>query len=1482
MNRKLIQLIFVLILLVGVGSASYAMEIYNLNSEQINYIYTVEDFDKIMNDSAGFFVLMNDLDLSTSKSIGQIAFAGILHGNGHVLSNWSAPNGLFSVINNAEIYDLGLESGSATNYVLGSQITNSKLENVYVDHIVTTSSSLTGILLNSTLTNMYVTLPGGFATLKSGNTETSVYYDADKFTGTTTVGAGLTTAAMMNQVNYTGWDFNHIWTVEESVTNPNFGQYNSLRLMGSSVHYNKAEGKVAIKLVFNQTPSIGTGSIHLLRKVDDSEVVTFASSSSVLEGKVATLSSEILLEENVEYYITVDASAFDNGSGGTMIILGRVSKAFEILHFELGDGTSEHPYEIRNFEALNKIREGLEYHYKLMDNMDLEGKSMAPIGNAATPFIGGFDGSDHVISNYTYEALDGSYAGLFGYSKGSIKNLGVNNLEIKIQGSASSSVSLSGSYVGGLVGYNTGRIENCYTTGVVLGKSNVGGLVGNNQGVITLCYSEANVTSSDYLSSGYNNEGFYTGGLSGRNALGGTISLSYATGDVAGCEQVGGLVGNAFKGGLISDSYASGDVIGYYDVGGFMGRNYSGSTAENVYSTGAVSLYTGGTHVGGLIGTQASAGTLTNGYYNQETSGQNDDLGNGSPRMTSEMFLESTYVGFDFNTIWTIIENRSMPYLNLNEAAALPGLINQAPTLTTTAIYTLEDTVVSGNLLGVDPDGDAINYTLVQVTSSGSINVTTSGAYTYMPNPNFNGEDQFLVILTDGFVTTTSAAITVHVESVNDAPSVSNGTISLDEDSSFVGQLVSTDADENDVLEYTLITEPVHGTVTLNHLTGYFVYSSVANYYGSDQFTWQASDGVTSQQATISVAIASVNDSPVTTHKTFDMRYNEVLSTDLALLSTDVEGDALTFSLNSSPIFGTAHILMGSSLLSYTPVHIGIETLVYSVSDLNTTTVGSITIHIVNAEQSAPTGLTAERASQNKSDGAIIGTDSTMAYKKVDATEWTEVTSDKITGLTAGTYAVRFKAKLGYNAGENAYVTVEIDEDSTGAGGTEDAGGSGDRDEGSSYNSPETSGEILSGSIQPVSASIVIKTTDTTEVIDGKTVTQVGVETNEIRAYLKSETPNGENQNLVSFKTAQTSDSVQFNLTGEAVDLFSKNQIDYAFETPLVAYQFTSNAIDIKRIAMALGLSESQYANIKIGVNMKRTSQEIRPDGVDGKVLMSPIQFEITASYTSESGEIKTISVHAFNHYVERTFTLSDEIDQALVTTGVVINSDGRYAHIPTIVIKENGKWKVKMNSMTNSEYTLIYNDVKVSSVSGHWSETVVNRMASDLVLVDYETFKPNEAVTRGEFIDYVVRGLGLYRDTVDFETKLNDIENSRYAQSIQIANAWGLVSGYENNTFRPNHQISREEAMMIFANALTLIQFEHTGTVNHDISQYIDKTEISNWAVDAVNRSLKVGVFSGRSNQQLAPKENLTCAEAVVAVHNLLIKTELIAGKTN
>ncbi len=260
------------------------------------------------------------------------------------------------------------------------------------------------------------------------------------------------------------------------------------------------------------------------------------------------------------------------------------------------------------------------------------------------------DGSSSITDSYATGDVRGTQqvGGLVGHNEKTITN-------------SYATGSVSGTQmVGGLVGVGSGStITNSYATGTVSGTNTVGGLVGSG-GTITNSYATGNVSSTQG----------WVGGLVGS---GGTITNSYATGNVSSTQGwAGGLVGS---GGTITNSYATGSVSGANAVGGLVGE---GGTITNSYSTGKVSGETrpAGTSPasGGLVGSGTASNTK-NSYWDTETSTLTTSYG-GTGKTTAQMKTQSTYEGWNFDTVWTIKEGVSYPYLkNLGETVGGGGAV---------------------------------------------------------------------------------------------------------------------------------------------------------------------------------------------------------------------------------------------------------------------------------------------------------------------------------------------------------------------------------------------------------------------------------------------------------------------------------------------------------------------------------------------------------------------------------------------------------------------------------------------------------------------------------------------------------------------------------------------------------------------------------------------------------------------------------------
>ena len=251
-----------------------------------------------------------------------------------------------------------------------------------------------------------------------------------------------------------------------------------------------------------------------------------------------------------------------------------------------GEGTKENPYEIATvadlYEFAIKVNEGDNTACAVLTaDITLQiDTNWTPIGNDSNQYKGTFDGDGHTITGLKVDIQSDNtiYAGLFGFlgEGGTIKNLSLADSKITCSGNRV--------YAGGVCGWNTGTIENCYNTGDVSGTGTssygfvyAGGVCGfNDFGTIQNCYNTGDVSGTSTVGSGY------AGGVCGANGNSATIINCYNTGDVSGTSSNGTV-------------YA----------GGVCGRNYYG-TIQNCYNTGDVSGEAtdsdGCAYVGGVCG----------------------------------------------------------------------------------------------------------------------------------------------------------------------------------------------------------------------------------------------------------------------------------------------------------------------------------------------------------------------------------------------------------------------------------------------------------------------------------------------------------------------------------------------------------------------------------------------------------------------------------------------------------------------------------------------------------------------------------------------------------------------------------------------------------------------------------------------------------------------------------------------------------------
>jgi VCBS repeat-containing protein len=263
--------------------------------------------------------------------------------------------------------------------------------------------------------------------------------------------------------------------------------------------------------------------------------------------------------------------------------------------------------------------------------------------------------------------------------------------------------------------------------------------------------------------------------------------------------------------------------------------------------------------------------------------------------------------------------------------------INDLPVASDDTILAIEDTPANGVVTVSDVDsGDTPSYRIDTAPSLGTVNLNSgTGAYTYTPNANQTGSDFFTFIVNDGTGDSSTARIDITIQALQDQPLASGGSLITDEDTAQSGQLIAVDADPLDVLSYEIDTAATQGSINLDSATGAFTYIPNANYYGTDSFSFTASDGTnTSEAATINIVISPVNDAPVASNG--QLNTSEDTAAQNQMIATDVDQDSVTYSLVNPPSKGALQILNAiNGTYRYTPNanQTGLDGFSFKVSD---------------------------------------------------------------------------------------------------------------------------------------------------------------------------------------------------------------------------------------------------------------------------------------------------------------------------------------------------------------------------------------------------------------------------------------------------------------------------------------------------------------------------------------------------------------------
>lgn len=235
------------------------------------------------------------------------------------------------------------------------------------------------------------------------------------------------------------------------------------------------------------------------------------------------------------------------------------------------------------------------------------------------------------------------------------------------------------------------------------------------------------------------------------------------------------------------------------------------------------------------------------------------------------------------------------------------------------------------------------------------------------------------------------------------------------------------------------------------------------------------------------------------------------------------------------------------------------------------------------------------------------------------------------------------------------------------------------------------------------------------------------------------------------------------------------------------------------------------------------------------------------------------------NGYINSSYTGLDDLKVGMMITGVGIGSrDVDETSADSAIFS-------RLRVRNRSEIIIVDDEVDADalftdvSAKDWYYDSVKFTVANGLLMgTSHSTFEPDTTLTRAMAATVLYRLAG--EPNIEIKSNFKDIEDGQwYTDAVSWAQTAGVVKGYEDNTFRPEQTITRQEMAVVlhrYATNVAKISTDETGSLN----KFGDKNAVGSWAKDAVVWCVGAGIINGMDGK-IVPEGNATRAEFATIV---------------
>ena len=264
-------------------------------------------------------------------------------------------------------------------------------------------------------------------------------------------------------------------------------------------------------------------------------------------------------------------------------------------------------------------------------------------------------------------------------------------------------------------------------------------------------------------------------------------------------------------------------------------------------------------------------------------------------------------------------------------------------------------------------------------SNSSNLNIINS-EISYQPSLNYVGLDK-IAVKCKFENKIRNYLLKFDVKEKNHAPTSSDQVLNVNEDDNIDFNFSYNDIDEN-VNNIEIVTSPFNGTLTGNFPN--YNYEPNSNFSGSDYLEFKIIDSKGSESSIhrLDINVIGINDTPSSQNNTYTF-IEDSINNAITLYGNDIEGDLLTYNIDSSPTNGTLNCT--NENCTYTPDsdYNGTDSFTYTVSDGSSSSSAVININITSvndAPSSSDLSLTTDE--DTPINFSLIGNDvdSTLTY----------------------------------------------------------------------------------------------------------------------------------------------------------------------------------------------------------------------------------------------------------------------------------------------------------------------------------------------------------------------------------------------------------------------------------------------------------------------------------------------------------------------